>query len=185
MHYLDKHAPQFPSVQLAETDGLLAIHGNLEVDTLIRAYQQGIFPWFEEGSPILWWSPDPRLILRPASFHLSRSTQKILRHKPWTITLNHAFQQVISACAQSNRNQDPTQAWITTSMHDAYMAMHHNDFAHSVEVWHDTRLIGGLYGIAIGKVFFGESMFSQTSNASKLALFLPGTIPSLPWVSSD
>lgn len=174
MYHLDEQRPHFPPVQLANEEGLLAIHGNLEVDTLVQAYRQGIFPWFEEGSPILWWSPDPRLVLHPASFHLSRSTQKFVRHNPWTITINYAFQQVIAACSRSTRskcNQAQVQTWITDSMRDAYIAMHYKGLAHSFEVWHETRLVGGLYGVAIGRIFFGESMFSHVSNASKVALF--------------
>src|SRR5690606_11440006 len=128
----------------------------------------GIFPWFEADQPILWWSPNPRMVLFPAELHLSRSMQKFLRRHPWRISSDSAFDAVVAACAGVRAGSDGT--WITPAMAEAYGALHRAGHAHSVEVWEGEQLVGGLYGIAMGRVFFGESMFSQRSNASKLAL---------------
>ena len=161
----------FPDPRLAETepDGLLAIGGDLSVKRLLRAYRSGIFPWFSAGEPILWWSPDPRLLLFPEKIHVSRSLRKRLRRGDYRITFDEAFSDVIAHCAASPRHgQHGT--WIIDEMIDAYTELHHHGYAHSVEVWHKKKLLGGLYGVAIGSAFYGESMFSLVSNASKIAL---------------
>lgn len=160
----------FPDVSLAltEPDGLLAVGGNLTVNTLFNAYRHGIFPWYSDGQPILWWSPNPRAVLYPERLKISHSLRKKLRQRRFDVTLDHAFADVIEACAAAR--SDGLGTWITEEMKAAYRTMHHSGHAHSVEVWHDTKLVGGLYGIAIGRVFFGESMFSHESDASKVAL---------------
>lgn len=160
----------FPPVDkaLTEPDGLLAIGGDLSPERIIIAYLNGIFPWYSPGQPILWWSPNPRAVLFPEKLHVSRSLAKIIRKKEFTTTIDQAFGQVIKACAQIPRhNQDGT--WITDEMQQAYMKLHQLGIAHSAECWNNGQLVGGLYGIALGKVFFGESMFSRQSNASKVA----------------
>lgn len=170
--YLDPHQAQCDfldtSLALNDPDGLLAIGGNLSAATLLNAYRQGIFPWYSDGQPILWWSPNPRAVLYPERLQLSRSLMKRLRQGRFEITLDHAFAEVIQACA-APRN-DGLGTWITAEMQLAYRQMHQLGHAHSVEAWHDGVLVGGLYGIAIGQVFFGESMFSRESDASKVAL---------------
>jgi len=160
----------FPNVKqaLTEPDGLLAAGGDLSKSRLLAAYRAGIFPWYEEGQPILWWSPEPRCILRPSELHVSRRLRQYVRASNATLSFNRAFDQVIRACAEHRKSQRGT--WITVAMMQAYEALHTDGWAHSVEVWHDDELIGGLYGLCIGKVFFGESMFSAKTNASKLAL---------------
>jgi len=164
----DPSAP-FPPLEYALTDpdGLLAFGGDLSVPRLVNAYRQGIFPWYSEGQPIMWWSPDPRTVLFPEELKISRSLAKTLRKQPYEITLNNAFAKVIRACA-APRNEDE-DTWITDDMQQAYCVLHDEGHAHSVEVWQDGTLVGGLYGIAIGQVFFGESMFSQANDASKIA----------------
>ncbi len=172
--WLDNLNPEFPPVEhaLKEPDGLLCAGGNLSVDTLASAYRQGIFPWFSDGQPILWWSPDPRMILTPETLRVSKSMRKLLRQqrngKQFQLTANHAFTKVIQACAEIREEHEGT--WITDDMQTAYMDFHKAGYAHSIEVWLDDSLVGGLYGIAMGRVFFGESMFSRESNTSKLAL---------------
>ncbi len=169
--YLDPNQAKchFPAVSLAleEPDGLLAVGGNLSAETLFNAYRHGIFPWYSDGQPILWWSPNPRAILFPGQLRVSRSLKKRLRQQRFEITLDHAFDEVIQACATA-RN-DGLGTWITSEMQHAYIEMHRLGHAHSVEAWRDGKLVGGLYGIAIGQVFFGESMFSRTPDASKVA----------------
>jgi leucyl/phenylalanyl-tRNA---protein transferase len=157
----------FPPVHLAEPDGLLAIGGDLSPERLLLAYRQGIFPWYE-GKDILWWSPDPRFVLLPDSFKLSKSIRSLLNKKAFTFTSNKAFNEVISHCQKITRpGQDGT--WITEEVKKAYCKMHELGYAHSAEVWKENELVGGLYGIKLGKVFFGESMFSKQSNASRYA----------------
>lgn len=170
LQWLDAEDLAFPDLAsaLPSPNGLLAVGGDLRPERLLRAYQAGIFPWFEAGQPILWWSPDPRMVLFPAELHLSRSMQKFLRAHSWRISSDTAFEAVIAACAGARAGSDGT--WITPAMAEAYGALHRAGHAHSVEVWEGEQLVGGLYGIAMGKVFFGESMFSRRSNASKLAL---------------
>jgi len=160
----------FPSVEDADEDGLLAMGGNLSPDTLISAYKQGIFPWFNENQPILWWSPDPRLVLFPNDIKISRSLAKVIRKNVFTISYNKAFEQVIKGCADTRLNAPESGTWISHSMYTAYCRLHQLGYAHSIEVWQKDDLVGGLYGIAIGNVFYGESMFSRVSNASKVAL---------------
>lgn len=172
LHLLDPHDPSapFPDVSLAEREpnGLLAVGGDLSIPRLIRAYRSGIFPWFNAGDPILWWSPDPRTILVPSHVHVSRSLRKTLRKGPFDVTMDRAFDQVIAACAVPRPGSDGT--WLVPDMIRAYKALHREGWAHSVEVWAEGRLVGGLYGLAIGRAFFGESMFSRASDASKVAL---------------
>lgn len=159
----------FPSPEDAEPDGLLAIGGDLSSERLLLAYQCGIFPWYSEGQPILWWSPDPRLILEPEEFHISHRLRQILKQGVFKVTFDKAFESVIQACAVAPRKgQDST--WITPEMREAYVRLHQQGFAHSVESWLDAKLVGGIYGVSLGKCFFGESMFSYRSNASKVAL---------------
>ncbi len=169
--WIDTQKPVFPPSELAqvEPDGLLCAGGNLEVKTLVMAYQQGIFPWYSDGQPILWWSPDPRMVLTPEVFHLTRRMKRFIRTTPLTVTVNRAFDRVITECSLTPR-KDQDGTWITDDMLTAYCALHESGFSHSIEVWDEQELVGGLYGVALGKVFFGESMFSRTSNASKLAL---------------
>ena len=169
--WLDPRDPDgpFPPLQYAlrEPDGLLAIGGDLAPGRLLRAYRQGIFPWYNAGQPILWWSPDPRAVLLPDQLHLSRSLRKSLRRAPYDIRIDQAFDQVIAACAGPRPGADGT--WITAEMQAAYRELHRLGHAHSVEAWQEGRLVGGLYGIAIGHAFFGESMFSHAADASKIA----------------
>lgn len=161
---------RFPDVSLAltEPNGLLAIGGDLCPERLISAYTHGIFPWYNDDQPILWWSPDPRMVLFPEDIHISRSLSKTIRKKIFRITIDQAFTNVIEACRQPRSHESGT--WITEEMRDAYCEMHHLGHAHSVECWCNDELAGGLYGLSFGKVFFGESMFSVRKDASKLAL---------------
>ncbi len=161
----------FPALDHADEDGLLAMGGDLSVDTLVSAYAQGIFPWFNEGQPILWWSPDPRLVLYPSRIKISKSLKKSLRAK-YQVTCNQAFERVITGCALrgSTPNMIPEATWITEQMHSAYMELHKAGYAHSIETWSNGELMGGLYGVSLGKTFFGESMFSRAADASKVAL---------------
>jgi leucyl/phenylalanyl-tRNA--protein transferase len=161
----------FPTVDAAlrEPNGLLAIGGDLGVRRLINAYRQGIFPWYNKGDPILWWSPDPRTLLIPRELHISRSLRKLLRKRRFALTMDRDFPRVINACAAVSRHGE-TGTWLQPEMIRAYQALHIRGIAHSVEVWEREQLVGGLYGVAIGRAFFGESMFSHASNASKIAL---------------
>ena len=170
--WLDSDAPPyFPDTTTAldEPSGLLAAGGKLSVDWLLVAYRQGIFPWFSHQEPILWWTPAPRTVIFPQSFHSSKSLNKLWRQNRYRITQNQAFATVIRQCAAPRDNQPGT--WIIEDMIDAYITMHKAGFAHSIECW-DTgnRLVGGLYGISLGRVFFGESMFSLEANTSKICL---------------
>lgn len=163
----EKHL--FPQVELAEDDGLLAVGGDLSPGRLLTAYQLGIFPWYNDDSPILWWSPDPRWILPPAQVHVSRSMTKALKRGTFRVSFDQAFDQVIAACKTVPRpGQDGT--WLVDDMEVAYNHLHELGFAHSVEVWKDEVLVGGMYGISLGGCFFGESMFSKVTNSSKVAL---------------
>ena len=163
----DAPATAFPAVATATADGLLAIGGDLSPARLIAAYRRGIFPWYSAGEPILWWSPAPRMVMSPDQLHLGRSLRKRLRQQPYQITLDHAFSAVIAGCAAPRAGADGT--WITAAMIDAYCQLHRLGYAHSVEAWQEGLLVGGLYGIAIGQIFFGESMFSRANDASKIA----------------
>ncbi len=165
----DNDTQPFPPVELAltEPDGLLAVGGSLSPERLFEAYRQGIFPWYSEGQPILWWSPDPRSVLRPERLRISRSLRKVLRRGDYTVTMDTAFPDVMAGCAAPRPGQDGT--WITDEMVEAYIRLHKLGLAHSVESWFEGELAGGLYGVAIGRVFFGESMFTRRSEASKVA----------------
>ncbi len=161
--------PGFPDPALAEEDGLLAIGGDLSTERLLIAYSNGIFPWFSEGEPILWYSPHKRCVIYPNKIKISKSMQKILNQEVFKITFNQAFAKVIRSCATTERKgQDGT--WITNEMQDAYINLHQQGYAHSVEVWQEDKLVGGLYGLKVNRVFCGESMFSHVSNASKAGL---------------
>ena len=168
--WLDVH-DAFPPLgsALREPNGLLCAGGDLSSPRLIAAYRNGIFPWYSPGEPILWWSPDPRMVLVPGEFRLSRSLRRTLRTGAWQVRLDSDFAAVIRACANTRR---PGQSgtWIGTPMQAAYCRLHELGYAHSVETWLDDRLVGGLYGVAIGRMFYGESMFSLISDASKVAL---------------
>ena len=168
--WLDSPESSFPdiSLALAAPNGLLAAGGDLSPKRLLEAYESGIFPWFEEGQPVLWWSPDPRMVLFPEDLRVSKSLQKTLNKSHYTVTFDEAFAEVIACCAQPRGDSPGT--WITAEMQAAYTQLFEAGHAHSVEVWRGGDLIGGLYGVALGQLFFGESMFSFESNASKIAL---------------
>jgi leucyl/phenylalanyl-tRNA--protein transferase len=167
IYYLDDQL-WFPPVDHANDEGLLAVGGDLSPERLLLAYKNGIFPWFNEDALILWWSPDPRMVLFPKEIKVSKSMRKVLRNSSFALTKNKAFEQVIDHCAQLERKgQEGT--WITPKMKAAYLELHQKGFAVSYEVWLDRELVGGLYGIDLGNVFCGESMFSLVSNASKYA----------------
>lgn len=157
----------FPPVEEATNDGLLALGGDLSVERLLLAYRSGIFPWFNEDEPPFWWSPDPRCVLFPEELYVSKSMQQLLKKKTFTVTINKAFEEVIYNCGQTRKHREGT--WITNEIISAYSHLHRLGYAVSIEAWKDDELAGGLYGIKMGKVFFGESMFSKESNASKYA----------------
>ena len=158
----------FPSPHLASQEGLLAVGGDLSLKRLLLAYSMGIFPWYSEGDPILWWSPEPRLVLYPDELQVSRSLKRVINRGAFEVTMDSAFEKVITECATVRReNQEGT--WILDEMVSAYCRLHASGFAHSVEAWMDNRLVGGLYGVSLGKCFFGESMFTRVTNASKVA----------------
>jgi leucyl/phenylalanyl-tRNA---protein transferase len=160
----------FPDPNLAEEDGLLAVGGDLSPDRLLLGYSSGIFPWYSEGDPILWWSPDPRMILFPEKFKISKSLKQNIRNNLFTVKFDEAFEDVIDACSRIPR-KDQDGTWITGEMKEAYIKLHHLGYAHSVEAYSDGELAGGLYGISLGRVFFGESMFYYKRDASKIALY--------------
>lgn len=168
--WLDDRCSRFPetATALKHPNGLLVAGGTLDTDTLTRAYRRGIFPWYEAGQPVLWWSPDPRMVLFPAELHISKSMRGFLGKHEYTITINRDFEAVVSNCAGSRPGSQGT--WITPQVKAAYCNMHKTGLAHSVEVWAGNDLVGGLYGIAMDRIFFGESMFSHRDNTSKLAL---------------
>lgn len=167
--WLNRYRPDFPPVDqaLAEPSGLLAAGGSLAPEFLLNAYRRGIFPWFSEGDPILWWSPDPRMVLFPEEVRISHSLRKSLRRGLAQVRCDSAFGPVIAACAGPREGADGT--WITPGMQAAYLHLHRMGWAHSVETWIDGELVGGLYGLAIGQVFYGESMFAHATDASKIA----------------
>jgi leucyl/phenylalanyl-tRNA--protein transferase len=167
--WLEPHDP-FPPVSraLAEPNGLLAAGGDLSPGRLVDAYRHGIFPWYSDDQPLLWWSPDPRMVLFPAELCVTRSLKKRLRRRDYEIRADTSFEQVMRACAEPREGQDGT--WITEDMIDAYCALHEQSLAHSVETWIGGELAGGLYGVALGRMFYGESMFTRATDASKLAL---------------
>ncbi len=158
----------FPPPELAEDSGLLAVGGDLSESRLLLAYSAGIFPWYSAGEPVLWWSPDPRLVLFPDELKVSRSLRQTMKKGIFTVTMDTAFESVIRNCAGIHGKNDGG-TWITAEMIDAYIRLHHSGYAHSVESWSDGELAGGLYGVSLGSAFFGESMFTKKSNASKVA----------------
>ena len=167
---LDQDDPRFPdpSGALTEPDGLLAVGGNLQPQTLLNAYRSAIFPWYQDEDPILWWSPATRCVLPPSDMHCSKSLRKTLRRNDYQITINHAFNDVIQACSEPRDDDGGT--WITEEMMAAYGQLHRQGQAHSLEIWLDNELVGGLYGVAVGSIFCGESMFSRRANASKIVM---------------
>jgi len=178
-------ADPFPPVEeaLDEPDGLLAAGADLTPERLVDAYRHGIFPWFNEGDPILWWSPDPRIVLAPAEFHVSHSLKKRLKQRRFTVTIDAAFAAVLDDCAAPRPDDGGT--WLTSPMKAAYLALHHQGLAHSIEVWMDGALAGGIYGVGLGRMFFGESMFSRRTDASKIAMaHLAGQLArwGFPWI---
>jgi len=166
----------FPDVgsALTEPDGLLAASELLSPELVINAYRQGIFPWYSEGQPVLWWSPNPRCVLYPEKFHVSRSFKRTLNSSHFEIRTDTSFREVMLACAKPRRNkEDPTESgtWITEAMLEVYCELHDRGVAHSIECWHDDNLVGGMYGLVLGDIFFGESMFSRMKDASKAAMY--------------
>lgn len=170
--WLDPNIIAFPDTNqaLVSPNGLLAAGGELTPKWLLKAYSQGIFPWFSEGEPILWWSPSPRTIIDIDQLHISKSLKKALKKKNYSISFDKAFREVVDNCAQPRQDQEDVGTWITPEILDAYHLLHKQGYAHSVEVWNGDNLVGGVYGVALGKVFFGESMFSHQTNSSKIAL---------------
>lgn len=168
--WLDSTDTRFPDINLAlsNPNGLLAAGGDLSARRLLQAYSSGIFPWYEEDQPILWWSPDPRMVLSPGDLRISKSLRKALRKSSYQVTMDTAFSEVMTRCAAPRG--DSTETWITDKMRCAYAELHETGIAHSVEIWSEENLVGGLYGVALGQLFFGESMFSLQNNASKIAL---------------
>ncbi|NLN61216.1 MAG: leucyl/phenylalanyl-tRNA--protein transferase [Deltaproteobacteria bacterium] len=162
----------FPSSDEASPSGILAVGGDLSPERILEAYRQGIFPWYTDEEPILWWSPNPRFVLFPSEIHISQTMRQILRQGRFRITYDRDFYGVITACQKPRKGQQGT--WITGEMKEAYVALHELGYAHSVEAWQGEVLAGGLYGISLGRCFFGESMFSAVSNASKAALIILG-----------
>ncbi len=159
----------FPPVCFAEEEGLLAVGGDLSIERLLEAYSLGIFPWYSKGSPVMWWSPDPRLVLFPDELKISRSLRQEIKRETFQITMDTVFDEVIKRCAVIKRRKGE-ETWITKEMINAYIRLHNEGYAHSVECWHDGKLAGGLYGVSLGGSFFGESMFTEKTNASKVAL---------------
>lgn len=159
----------FPPPTLADKDGLLAVGGDLSLERLLLAYRSGIFPWYTEGQPVLWWSPDPRLVLCPSEVRISRTLKKVIRKGRFRVSLDTAFERIIRECA-SVRLEKNEGTWLTGEMIDAYCGLHAAGLAHSIEVWLDDALAGGLYGVSLGRCFFGESMFTRITNGSKIAL---------------
>lgn len=167
---LTRRKLEFPDLDEADESGLLAIGGDLSIERLKLAYSKGIFPWYEEGMPILWWSPDPRMVLFPEKMIISHSLRQSIKKQQFIVTIDRAFEKVIRSCAKTPR-KDEDGTWITHEMKNAYVRLHEAGYAHSAEAWLDGELVGGLYGVALGKAFFGESMFHHVTNASKVALF--------------
>jgi len=159
----------FPPVELADSMGRLAIGGDLSSERLLLAYSEGIFPWYGKGQPVIWWSPDPRLVIFPSDIHISKSMRRVINKRDFDISFDKCFRDVITECAGKREGQN-FGTWIMPEMIDAYCKLNEIGYAHSVEVWKDNKLVGGLYGVSIGTCFFGESMFSRESNASKFAL---------------
>lgn len=161
------HEIWFPPVEDATEEGLLALGGDLSVERLLLAYRSGIFPWFNEDEPPLWWCPNPRCVMFPNELYVSKSMQQLLKRKEFRITINQAFEEVVFLCGYTRKEKEGT--WITDDILDAYSQLHRLGFAVSIEAWKNNELVGGLYGVKMGNIFFGESMFSKLSNASKYA----------------
>jgi leucyl/phenylalanyl-tRNA--protein transferase len=161
---------RFPPVDLASPEGLLAAGGDLRLERLLEAYRHGIFPWYDEDQPILWWSPNPRTVLFPDRLHISRSLKRSLRPGLFNVTLDRCFRDVMQQCAGPRPQYPDGGTWITAEMLEAYITLHEQGYAHSVETWQNGQLVGGVYGVALGGAFFAESMFTRTSDASKVAL---------------
>lgn len=175
----------FPPPRLALREGILAIGGDLSPGRLLKAYREGIFPWYSDGEPIIWWSPDPRFVLFPADLKVSKTMRQVLRRKLYTITFDMSFSDVITGCKDAERRRQ-NGTWITDEMLDAYCHLHELGYAHSVEAWSDGVLAGGLYGVSLGRCFFGESMFTVKPNASKAAfIVLTRTLGSLGFPMID
>ncbi|MEW6432847.1 MAG: leucyl/phenylalanyl-tRNA--protein transferase [Myxococcota bacterium] len=168
MHFLGPDPTRFPPVDEADEDGILAVGGDLSPDRLVEAYRRGIFPWYSEGLPILWHCPDPRFVLEPKKLHVPKSLRKVMKRGTYEVRLDTAFEQVIDGCARARR---PGQrgTWITRDMRKAYVRLHQLGLAHSAEAWAGGELMGGLYGVSLGAVFYGESMFARANDASKVA----------------
>jgi len=166
--YLSENKLAFPPPFLADQTGLLAVGGDLSVPRLIKAYSEGIFPWYNEDEPILWWSPDPRLVLFPENLHISKSLAKVIKKNVYEISVDRAFKDVITKCREVH-TETKQGTWLVDEMVDAYVLLHEKGYAHSVEAWKEGLLVGGLYGVAIGKCFYGESLFSTADNSSKVA----------------
>lgn len=167
MYWLEEEELTFPHPSFANADGILAVGGDLKPERLVLAYNWGIFPWYNEGEPIIWWHPDPRFVLFPNQLRVSKSMRPIFNQKKFTFTFDKDFRSVIASCQRVFRKGQKAGTWITPDMQAAYIRLHEQGYAHSVEVWQGDELVGGLYGIALGKVFFGESMFAKVDNASK------------------
>ena len=170
MFRLNRHDLHFPPVDRASHEGLLAVGGDLCPERLLEAYRRGIFPWYNDDQPILWWSPNPRAVLFPNKLHVSRSLKRRLRPAVFTVTLDTSFRTIMEQCAGARPQHPEGGTWITGEMLDAYTRLHELGYAHSVETWQNGRLVGGLYGVAIGRAFFAESMFTRVDDASKVAL---------------
>jgi len=172
VYWLAKDDIAFPPADLANEDGILALGGDLSVPRLIEAYQNGIFPWFNEHDPFIWWSPDPRFVLYPENLKVAKSMRSYFNQKKFQVTVDQEFETVMRNCQQAKRARQSGGTWITESMIQGYVDLHHAGYAHSVEVWKGEELVGGLYGVALGKVFFGESMFAKIPNASKAGFIM-------------
>jgi leucyl/phenylalanyl-tRNA--protein transferase len=170
MHWLEENNFRFPDVEdaLLDPNGLLTASLTLTPGLVVDAYERGIFPWYSEDQPVLWWSPDPRCVLYPDKFHISRSFRRTLNNNPFEIRIDTAFRQVMLACAKPRK--DDAGTWITEAMLEAYCQLHEQGIAHSIECWYEDELVGGIYGLVLGDMFFGESMFSRMQDASKVAM---------------
>ncbi len=160
----------FPPAEHSDPDGILAVGGDLSPERLLEAYSNGIFPWYSSETPIIWWSPDPRFVIYPSEVKISKSMKQVLKRKIFDIKFDTSFREVITECGGKRKHEKGT--WITAEMIEAYVVLHKLGFAHSIEAWHDGKLVGGLYGVSLGGMFFGESMFSRVSNASKAAFIV-------------
>lgn len=170
--WLSENDLSFPPPELANEDGILAVGGDLSVDRLLIAYNNGLFPWYNPEDPILWWSPDPRFVLFPKELKIAKSMRSYFNQKKFEVTFDHDFRQVITNCKNRERKGQGGGTWISQDMIQAYCRLHEAGYAHSVEIWKEEKLVGGLYGVSLGKIFFGESMFTKESNASKVGFII-------------